>query len=36
MRLTDFLRSDPVVRANFLRLAGQHVWKRIVRDVERE
>lgn len=35
-KLTDFLRADPAARANFLRLAGQHVWARIVRELERE
>jgi 5-methylcytosine-specific restriction endonuclease McrA len=35
-RLADFLRADPVAKANFLRLAGQVVWKRIMRDIERE
>ena len=33
-RLVDFLRSDPVARKNFLRLAGGVVWKRIVREIE--
>lgn len=36
LRLDEFLRSDPAVRANFLRLAGQHVWARLVRELERE
>ena len=35
-RLVEFLRSDPVARANFLRLARKHVWARIIRDLERE
>jgi 5-methylcytosine-specific restriction endonuclease McrA len=35
-RLGDFLRADPVARANFLRLAGAVVWKRIIRDLERD
>ena len=34
-RVADFLRGDPVAKANFLRFAGVHVWKRILRDVER-
>ena len=36
MRLADFLRADPVAKANFLRLAGEKVWRRIVRELERE
>jgi 5-methylcytosine-specific restriction endonuclease McrA len=34
-RLSEFLRADPVARENFHRLAGQHVWKRILREIER-
>jgi len=33
-RLADFLRADPVAKANFLRLAGRVVWKRIIREIE--
>lgn len=35
LRVEEFLRADPVARANFLRLAGAVVWKRIVREIER-
>lgn len=35
MRVTEFLRVDPVARENFLRLAGEKVWKRILREIER-
>lgn len=35
LRLAEFLRVDPVARENFLRLAGEVVWKRIVREIER-
>jgi len=33
-RLTDFLRADPVARANFLKFARAHVWNRLVREIE--
>jgi hypothetical protein len=36
LRVVEFLRADPVARENFLRLAGAVVWKRIVREIERE
>lgn len=35
-RLAEFLRADPVARANFFRLAAGHVWPRILRGVEED
>lgn len=34
-RLVEYLRANPEAREHFLRLAGETVWKRIVREIER-
>jgi hypothetical protein len=36
LRLSQFLRDDPVARTHFFALASPHVWPRILRTVAEE
>jgi 5-methylcytosine-specific restriction endonuclease McrA len=36
LRLSQFLRDDPVARQHFFALAAPHVWPRILRTVAEE
>lgn len=36
LRLSRFLRDDPVARTHFFALAARHVWPRILRTVAEE
>jgi hypothetical protein len=36
LRLSQFLRDDPVARQHFFALAARHVWPRILRTVAEE